>query len=108
LIATREAVEASQKSLKLVTEEYNGGLTDYNRVFNIQLLLVQDQDRYATTQGDVALTLIGIYRALGGGWEVRNGYVPLVNEIMPEEVAIPDAIPIDVDPNAELIPPQDN
>jgi NodT family efflux transporter outer membrane factor (OMF) lipoprotein len=108
LIATREAVEASQKSLTLVTEEYNGGLTDYNRVFNIQLLLVQDQDRYATTQGDVALTLIGIYRALGGGWEVRNGYVPLVNEIMPEEVAIPDAIPIDVDPNAELIPPQDN
>ncbi len=80
LLATREAVEASEESLKIVTEQYNGGLADYNRVFNVQLLLVQDQDRFATTEGDVALALIGIYRALGGGWEIRQGYVPTVME----------------------------
>lgn len=101
LIATREAVEASQESLKIVTEQYNGGLTDYNRVFNVQLLLVQDQDRYARTQGDVALALVAIYRALGGGWEIRNGYLPAAGLDL-DEVPVPagddTAVPDDTIP----------
>jgi len=99
LIATREAVEASQASLDIVTEQYNGGLTDFNRVFNVQLLLVQDQDRYATTQGDVALALIGIYRALGGGWEIRDGYAPTMEPLEGgndnEALPLPDAIALE-------------
>jgi NodT family efflux transporter outer membrane factor (OMF) lipoprotein len=92
LIATRAAKEASEESVKIVTEQYNGGLTDYNRVFNIQLLLVEDQDRYAQTQGDVARALIGIYRALGGGWEIRNGYVPATDVVPNEGLPIPDNV----------------
>jgi outer membrane protein TolC len=76
LVAAREAVEASSRSVEIVTTQYREGATDFNRVFNLQLLLVQDQDRYATAQGDVARALIAIYRALGGGWEVRTGYTP--------------------------------
>lgn len=109
LILTREAVEASEDSLRIVTEQYNGGLTDYNRVFNIQLLLVQDQDRYATTQGDVALSLVAIYRALGGGWEIRSGNMPGISELADdqegsESVVLPAAEPVDED--AIPLPPQ--
>jgi NodT family efflux transporter outer membrane factor (OMF) lipoprotein len=106
LIYTREAVEASEQSLEIVTEQYNGGLADFNRVFNIQLLLVQDQDRYATTQGDVALALVAIYRSLGGGWEIRNGYMPVVTEMVDEslidEQPVPDEPP-PLDPDSVLI-----
>ena len=111
LIATREAVEASEESLKIVTEQYNGGLADYNRVFNVQLLLVQDQDRFATTQGDVALALVGIYRSLGGGWEIRQGYVPTVMEIPEDEQAPPMPTPAlpDVDAvNEPALPAPEN
>ena len=31
------------------------------------------QDRWTNTRGDVALNLIAMYKALGGGWESRAG-----------------------------------
>ncbi len=98
LVATQEAVAASQRSVELVKLQYEGGVTDFNRVFTVQTLLVQDQDRYAQTQGDVARALIAIYKALGGGWEIRNGYVPVVAEpIGPEPIpAVPEP---DIAPN---------
>jgi hypothetical protein len=34
---------------------------------------VAQQDAYASSQGNIALNLIGVYKALGGGWEVRLG-----------------------------------
>jgi NodT family efflux transporter outer membrane factor (OMF) lipoprotein len=93
LVATREAVDASSRSVEIVTLQYREGAVDFNRVFNLQLLLVQDQDRYAQTQGDVARALIAIYRSLGGGWEIRGGYVPSVLPAAPEAAAEPQDIP---------------
>ena len=34
--------------------------------------LVQQQDVLAQAQGEIATGLIQVYRALGGGWEIRN------------------------------------
>ena len=76
LRATEEAVAASERSVEIALLQYRAGAADFNRVFNLQALLVQDQDRLARTRGDVAVSLIGIYKALGGGWEIRNGYTP--------------------------------
>ncbi len=98
LIDTRDAVAASQRSVEIVTLQYREGATDFNRVFNLQTLLVQDQDRYAQTQGDVSRALIAIYKSLGGGWEIRNGYVPMVTDVAaPAEstpaMAVPEEAP---------------
>ena len=30
------------------------------------------QDQLAVAQGDIALNLINVYRAIGGGWEIRS------------------------------------
>jgi len=51
--------------------QYKTGTIDFNRVFNLESTQVQQQDRLATAQGDIALNLIAVYRALGGGWELR-------------------------------------
>jgi hypothetical protein len=32
---------------------------------------VQQQDNLAVARGNIALNLINVYRALGGGWELR-------------------------------------
>jgi outer membrane protein TolC len=44
---------------------------DVNRLFTLENSQLQAQDQLAVAQGDIALNLIGVYRALGGGWEIR-------------------------------------
>jgi hypothetical protein len=34
--------------------------------------LVEGQDRLVATKGEVALSLTALYKALGGGWELRG------------------------------------
>jgi outer membrane protein TolC len=65
-----KSVKASERFASLTLTQYKGGRTDFNRVYNAEDLLVKQQDRLATAQQDVALNLIRVYRALGGGWEL--------------------------------------
>ena len=44
----------------------------------------QQQDLFASTQGDVANNLVQIYRSLGGGWAIRQGRDPV--ESLPESM----------------------
>ena len=50
---------------------------DLNRAFVTSNFLVQQQDKLAVATGDIAQGLIQVYRALGGGWEIRNGHCAL-------------------------------
>ena len=80
-----EAVEANKKALKIVTDQYVAGETNYNQIFTLQSYLVQEEDALAVAQGDVAMSLIRIYKALGGGWQIRCGYgTEAIVEPMPE------------------------
>jgi NodT family efflux transporter outer membrane factor (OMF) lipoprotein len=61
------AVEATK-----VQEKLFGDLkADVNRLYTLENTQLQEQDNLAVAQGSVALNLIGVYRALGGGWELR-------------------------------------
>ena len=42
-----------------------------NRLFTRENSRLQQQDNLAVAQGSIALNLINVYRALGGGWEIR-------------------------------------
>jgi NodT family efflux transporter outer membrane factor (OMF) lipoprotein len=44
---------------------------DVNRMFTLQSSKLQEQDNLAVAQGNIALNLIEVYRALGGGWELH-------------------------------------
>lgn len=65
------SVQAAKRSVEIVTEQYKAGTADFNRVFNIQALLTQEQDGLAQAQSAVALGLVLLYRNLGGGWQLR-------------------------------------
>ena len=65
------SVAAETAALKEGIAQYKNGLVDYNRVVVIQERLVTRQQTYAEAQGQIAQGLIRVYRALGGGWQIR-------------------------------------
>jgi len=40
----------------------------------VQRALVAQQDLWTQARGDISLNLIAMYKALGGGWELREGH----------------------------------
>lgn len=98
LRASEEAVAATVRSVELVQLQYAQGVTDMNRVFTLQRALVLDQDLLAQTRGQVALYLIAVYKALGGGWEVRYG----MPEPWREDLLVPP--PADADVPGPAVP----
>jgi NodT family efflux transporter outer membrane factor (OMF) lipoprotein len=65
------SVDAAKAATDVGVTQYRGGIIDFNRVFNLETTQVQQQDQLATAQGDIALNLVAVYRAIGGGWELR-------------------------------------
>ncbi len=63
------SVEAAQTSVDKVLLQWQAGTADFNRVFTTQSQLVTQQDQLAVARGNIALSLISVYRALGGGWQ---------------------------------------
>ncbi|MFO0808223.1 MAG: efflux transporter outer membrane subunit [Gemmataceae bacterium] len=92
-----ESVQAETEAFKQAIDQYRGGLVDYNRVVVIQERLVDRQQSLAQSQGQIALGLIQVYRALGGGWQIRCGEpgaaVPPVAPVADKPAAKPDTLP---------------
>jgi len=58
-------------------------LVDYrNTVISNLQSLAQQQDLLSSTQGSVATNLVNVYKALGGGWEIRDQQDPV--DLLPE------------------------
>jgi NodT family efflux transporter outer membrane factor (OMF) lipoprotein len=74
----KTSVDAAKRSADLALMQYRGGSTDYTTVIMAQQALLSEQDRLAATRGESPLGLVAVYRALGGGWQIREGkpFVP--------------------------------
>jgi NodT family efflux transporter outer membrane factor (OMF) lipoprotein len=98
-----ESVAAADKAVKLALVQYKGGIIDFTRVTQLETTLVQLQDTLAVAQGEIGLGLIQVYRALGGGWEIRcTGCAPsgLYSPCAagPAEEALPAPAPVPAKP----------
>ena len=65
------SVKAAVAATQVGVQQYRAGTVPFNTVFNLETTQVQQQDQLAVAQGNIALNLITVYRALGGGWEMR-------------------------------------
>jgi len=72
---------AAKGALDVAIRQYREGIVDFTTVLVAQQALLNVQDNLATTLGNIASNLVGVYRALGGGWEVREG-----NDFVPSEI----------------------
>jgi NodT family efflux transporter outer membrane factor (OMF) lipoprotein len=102
----RQSVEVTRRANDLVVVQYRGGQADYTRVFQVQETLVDQQDVEAAAIGNVALSLVELYRALGGGWQLRlQPVAPLPLVAGPaEEIDAPRPAP----PTPKAAPAPDN
>lgn len=110
-----ESVNAAYRALAVIVGQYEAGLAgvDFNRYAVILQSLIQQQDQWAVSQGQIGQGLIQVYRALGGGWQIRLSgnanalrHLPPLREVpafRPEEIPPADEI---APPDApELVPP---
>lgn len=70
----KEGADAALLAVEKARKQYEtgqGASKDLTTYVQIQQNLVTQQDAWAQTQGQIAQGLIQIYRALGGGWEIR-------------------------------------
>ncbi len=79
--ALAQSVASATRAVDLAEQQYRGGIADYTRVLNTQEFLTDEQSRLVATRGAVALNLVALYRALGGGWELREG-----QDLVPAEI----------------------
>jgi len=67
------AVKSAQRSVEISIVQYREGAVDFQRVLDAQRSLLVEENTLAQTNSSVATNLIALYKALGGGWEVRQG-----------------------------------
>jgi NodT family efflux transporter outer membrane factor (OMF) lipoprotein len=88
------SVQAAVAATTVGVKQYKAGTTNFNTVFNLEITQVQQQDQLAIARGNIALNLIAVYRAMGGGWELRLekdacGVKPAQEQGMPAQTEAP-------------------
>lgn len=89
--ALLRATEAGRRSAHLAESLYQDGLTDFQNVLDAQRTLAGLEVSLAQSRGQVAINLVALYKALGGGWSP---------EVFPQEEYLED-------PNGVLEKPVD-
>jgi NodT family efflux transporter outer membrane factor (OMF) lipoprotein len=62
------ATNAAQQAADLSLQLYTAGLRDFRDVLDSQRSLLSLQDQLASSTATVSTDLVGLYKALGGGW----------------------------------------
>ena len=74
-----EAVKAAKRSLAIASIQYREGLANFERVLDSQRTLFSQQERLVSNRGNVAQSLVALYKAMGGGWQAGRGR-PLLDD----------------------------
>jgi NodT family efflux transporter outer membrane factor (OMF) lipoprotein len=75
-----DAASSAQRATQLAIVRYKEGASDYTTVLSAEQQELQIEDALASARGSVPLAVVGVYRALGGGWQLRTG-----QDLLPKE-----------------------
>jgi outer membrane protein TolC len=76
--ALQNASTSARNAALMARQRYEGGLIDFQSVLDTDRTLLSSEDSLASAEFDERAALIGLYKAMGGGWN--------------EDAAIPVAI----------------
>jgi len=71
------SAKASQQAVDTATIQYREGEVTFNRLITTLSDNLQQQDLVAEVRGSAATNLIRVFKALGGGWEIRGQKDPV-------------------------------
>jgi NodT family efflux transporter outer membrane factor (OMF) lipoprotein len=81
-----DAVKAAKQSTKLAMIRYIQGQAIYTTVLTAQQQQLLVESSYVSQQGNTIAGVVSTYRALGGGWQLRNGH-DVISEKVKKEMA---------------------
>ncbi|HEY7091275.1 MAG TPA: efflux transporter outer membrane subunit [Tepidisphaeraceae bacterium] len=67
------AVEANRRAVRISTDLYTQGNTDFLNVLSAQRSLLLTEDALVQSQRTIATNLVALYKAIGGGWDPAQG-----------------------------------
>ena len=67
------AVGAYEDAVRISTQRYSAGKASYYEVLNAQQLLYPAEVSLAQTKRDQFIAIVQLYKALGGGWNLKDG-----------------------------------
>lgn len=70
----RRSVAAADAALRISIAEYNQGTRDFTTVLTAEQNLYTAENDLALASGNVSSGLTAVFRALGGGWQIREGH----------------------------------
>lgn len=70
----RQSAAAAEGALEIAMNEYMEGTADFTTVLTAEENLFRAEDNLAVAQGNIPLGLIAAYRAVGGGWQIREDH----------------------------------
>lgn len=78
------SVDAARRSVEVALAQYQEGAVDYQRVLDTQRALLQEETSLTQTHATIATNFIALYKALGGGWELRLGQPVIAESVQAE------------------------
>jgi NodT family efflux transporter outer membrane factor (OMF) lipoprotein len=109
----KESADAASKLTDYLVRQFKGGYLPpgavdtgafINQLFTAINFQVTQQDAAAQAEGNIALNLILLYRAMGGGWQLRLSQGMVVSDALPSAPASPQSGPSQP-PNYPGLPP---
>jgi outer membrane protein TolC len=108
LAALREAETQARTTLTLSTDLYKNGAGSFLNVLEAQRSKLLAQAQAVSAERQVAISLVGVYKALGGGWDTATPASPATNPpavLTPTTKGTSPARPPAIDgESAEVIP----
>ena len=89
----RAQLDHTRAALELGRSRYNDGVADFLTVLDAERNLLQNEQQYAQSTTNVALDLVILFKALGGGWEQVLPDLP-----RPRAILVSDPLPADAAP----------
>jgi NodT family efflux transporter outer membrane factor (OMF) lipoprotein len=86
-----DAVESNRKAVDLATQLYTQGQTDFLSVLDAQRSLYASEDALVQSSRNVATSVVALYKALGGGWEVESFRTPSATASLTRRAATADS-----------------
>lgn len=83
----KTANAAAIESTRLALVRYKEGEANYTTVLNAEQQQLRVQTSLVNATGELSLALVGLYRSLGGGWQIRGKNDIVSNQIKSEMAA---------------------